>query len=521
MGKNEGIKMQKKLLMILIPIVAVLLAAIGVLTYILVAAPSSNGIYLEHVQMAKKMLQSGDADQAILYYKSAIEADDTQEEPYLELATIYADRKGDIKKALDILFEGYGKTGSVSLYNAIQKYIALSDEGEAVEAEQPDTDLKKGVITSSLMNTFSSYTYQAYSEHYTISSEHNYTDAYTVAYSQLKAEFEYKNTPEHPNIVDPNTGKPYPESRPTTIRVNAVEDLISGVAQGVTVDDLRAAGAHDLRVNNAGGGFTTKYLTFVYANCKCSVECDDNGVINNTQGMNAIVPPMSQTATKATLAARVVNADNNELIKDVTINIRKGKGAKTGAADTTLKADSGEFSVELDPGDYTVEATASGFIKDYYDVSLPKAGDMVNQQFVMSPELKENQMRFVVEWTNTQYDLYIHIKGRSSDNESIQYWEYGSSSGNVSQNIGGFETGSRGGCRYTSATITDSRGNYEFHVHGGKDQYSKEYLYKANVVVKIYKDNSSSPTVANLPASIPLDYWQVCKVHDGEITMID
>ncbi|WP_407383928.1 carboxypeptidase regulatory-like domain-containing protein [Ruminococcus sp.] len=514
--------MKKKILLITIPIIALLLVAIGVLTYILLATPQTKGMYLEHVRTAERMLQNGDADQAILYYKSAITEDDSHEEPYLALATIYYEQKNDIKMALDILFEGYGKVGSVELYNAIQKYLALSDAaGKPQETGPADTDLKKGVITSSYINTFSSYTYQSYKDHYTVVSEHNYSDSYTVSYTQFKAEFEYRNSDEHPHIVDPQTGKPYPNSRPTAIRVNGVDTLISGVSEGVTVDDLRAAGAHDLYVNNPGNGFSTKYISFVYGNCKCYVECDDNGVIKNVQAMNYIVPPMSLDVTKATLAGTVVNADNNKLIKDVTLNIRKGKGKKTGFAEKTVEAADGEFSIELDPGDYTVEAIANGFITDYYDCSLPEAGDTVNQQFVMSPKLQENQMRFVVEWTNTQYDLYIHIKGRSSTDENIQYWEYGSSSGNVSQNIGGFETGSKSGYRYTSATITDSLGNYEFHVHGGKDQYSKDVLYKANVVVKIYKDNDSSPTVVDLPANIPLKYWQVCRVHDGEITMID
>lgn len=513
--------MTKKILLITIPIVAVLLAAIGVLTYILLATPSTNGMYLEHIQTAERMLQNGDTENAILYYKTAISEDDSHEEPYLALADIYYKQNNDVKMALDILFEGYGKVGSVNLYNAIQQYLAISDAGEVEDKESATVTMEKGVLTSSYFDTFSSYTYQSYSDHYTVVSEHNYNEAYTVSYSRFKAEFEYRNSNEHPNIVDPQTGKPYPNSRPTAIRINGVDALISGVAAGVTADDLRASGAHDIMVNNPGNGFSTKYISFVYGNCKCYIECDDNGVIKNVQAANYIVPPISLDVSKATLAGRVVNADTNKLIKDVTVNIRSGKGKKDGSVVSTLEAPDGEFSIELDPGDYTVEAIADGYITDFYDCSLPEAGDTVSRQFVMSPKLEGNQMRFVVEWTNTQCDLYIHIHGKSSDNDNIQYWEYGRSSGDVDKNIGGFETGSQNGCRYTSATITDSQGYYEFHVHGGKDQYSKDELYKANVVVKIYKDNDSSPIVCDLPSSIPLKYWQVCSVHDGEISMID
>ena len=512
--------MNKKLLMILIPVAAVLIAAIGILTYMLAVSPSADDLYLEQIQTAKRLMETGDADQAILYYKNAIAQDDTREEAYLALADIYYNEKNDLKMALDILFEGYGKIGSVNLQNAINRYVELSENGELTEAEI-DTDLKRGIIADSMLSTFASFTYRSYSEKYTMVSEHNYTDAYTAEYSQLDAEFEYRNSSEHPHVVDPQSGKPYPNSRPTAIRMKSLTSLISGVENSINIDDLRAGGAHDILVNAPSNDFTTYYVSFVYANCKCYVECDENGVISNANGKNYIVPPTSADETKATLAGRVLNADNNQLIKNVTVSIRQGRGTKSGSVLLSLDASEGEFSTELDPGDYTIEMDADGFITDYFDCTLSEAGETVSKQFVMSPMLTGNQMRFVVEWTNTQYDLYIHIKGTSSENEFIQYWEYGSSSGNVSQNIGGFETGSINGQRYTSATITDSHGDYEFHVHGGKNQYNKDDLYKANVVVKIYKDNDSSPMVVDLPSSIPLEYWQVCNVHDGEITMID
>lgn len=513
--------MTKKLWIIVIPIIAVILTAIGILTYMLVSTPSTSGMYLEHIQNAKKLLENGDVDQAILMYQNAIKEDEKQDEPYLALADIYYENKNDLKMALDILFDGYGKTKSVTLKQAIDKYVALSESGELSAAGTENTSREKGVITNSYLDTFSSYTYQAYTGKYTIDKEHIGTESYTVSYKQIQAEFDYVNTPDHPNIVDKGTGKPYPNSRPTEIRILNLNELIGGIAEGVTEDDLRAGGAHDIHINNPGKGFASKYISFVYANCKCSIECDDNGVIKNPQAKNSIVPPMTVSETKATLAGRVLNADDNKLIKNAAVNIRSGKNKKTGSTVKELVTESGEFSLELDPGDYTVEIIADDFITDYFDCKLSEAGETVNQQFVLSPKLKDNQMRFVVEWTKPEYDLYIHIKGKSSTNENIQYWEYGHSSGNVSENIGGFETGSSNGQRYTSATITDSRGNYEFHVHGGKNQYSKDDLFKANVVVKVYKDNDSSPMVLNLPSSIPLDYWQVCTVHDGEITLID
>ena len=60
--------MNKKLLMILIPVAAILVAAIGVLTYMLVAVPSTDNLYLEQIQYAERLMKSCDVYSAILYY---------------------------------------------------------------------------------------------------------------------------------------------------------------------------------------------------------------------------------------------------------------------------------------------------------------------------------------------------------------------------------------------------------------------------------------------------------------------
>lgn len=514
--------MNKKILMIVIPIIAVILAAIGILTYMLLSSPSSDSLYLEQMRSAQLVLAQGDVDQAIIFFKNAIQQDASKPDAYLELANLYYTGKNDINSALAVLQEGYNRTGSVELKNAIEKYTSLSASGELSDNSGVDVSLEKGVISNAYMDPFSSYTYKDYSEHYTVVSEQNYTTSYTVVYSQFDAEFEYRNSDANPNVIDKMNGRPVPGARPTVIRVNGVGKLISGVESGVSADDLKAGGAHDVYLNKPKGEFTTSFLTFRYKGCTVSVACDDNGVIHEDSPKVTVAPPAGdKQSDKSVVSGKVMDAVNNEAVKDAELNIRSGRNAKSGSTVATVTASNGSYSVELSSGDYTVEVTAKDYITEYFDLSVPDDGSEVSQTFVLSPKLGENQMRFVVEWSNSQSDLYIHIKGRNSKNESVEFWEYGSKSANSGESINGLETGTSNGKRYTAATITDSKGNYEFHVHGGKDQYDKQQLLSADVVVKVYKDNDSSPTILNIPSSIPLKYWVVCKVHDGEIQIID
>lgn len=515
--------MNKKLMMVLIPLIAVIVAAIGVLTYLLLAEPTSEDIYLEYIKTAQHYLDSGDVDQAILYYKNAINADETQEEPYIKLAKTYYERKDDIKSALDILYVGYGVNNSPNIKDLIDVYIEIL-EGKRMEESPSEMDpsVRKGEVNSAMTDIFSAYTYGDYQSHYTQSSEQASGGVYTVTYAQFDAVFEYKNDPNGLTVVDTVSGKPLKGVRPTGITVNNLSQLITGVEQGVTSSDLLTYGSKEVNLYEPSAEIQNYYLSFYYGSCKILAECDSNGVITKADGFNRIIPPETvASSTTSTLSGFVVNADDNSHIRNAKMNFREGVGNKTGSVVKEVTAATGAYTVELESGDYTLEIIADGFITEFYDVYVPAGNAEINKSFVMSPVLKGNQMRFVVEWTNAQYDLYIHVKGKTSSGENLQYWEYGSSTGNVSANIGDFKTGNQDGKRFTSATITDAMGNYEFHVHGGKDQYSKQDLINADVVVKIYKDNSSDPMVVNIPASFPLEYWVVCSVHDGNITLID
>ncbi len=512
--------MNKKLLLAIIPIIVVIVAAIGVLTYLLLAPASSNDIYLEQVTMAQRYLDSGDIDQAISCYRKAIELDEMKEEPYIALARVYYNNKYDIVNALGTVKKGYEKIGSEALLQWVNYFKTLSGENAESETTVPEgSAANKGVINSLYLDTFSTYTYQNYKDRCTLKNERTVNDAYIVSYTQFDVEFEYRNTADN-TVLDKNSGKPLANARPTAIRVNDLKTLISGIEQGVTIDDLKANGITDIQLVQPDSVISTHHFVFTYKRCSFAIECDSKGTITDTNSMNVITPPKS-VSSQSVLNGYVMSAVDNSLVQNVKVNIRTGKNMKTGTPVKSIDAPDGMFTAELAEGDYTVETIAEGFITEFYDAYIPSGGAEVNLTFVMSPKLKDNQMRFVVEWSNTQYDLYIHVRGTSSDHKSVQYWEHAYNSKDYANSVGGFETGEQNGKRFTAATIMDAKGDYEFHVHGGEDQYQLQDIKNADVVVKVYKDNDSDPTIIELPKSFLYDYWTVCSVHDGNIVLID
>ena len=520
--------MNKKVMLAIIPLLVLVVAGIGVLGFMLLSSPSSEDLYLERITSAQKFLESGDIDQAILYYKRAIEADDQKEEPYLALARIYYDRKGDLVNALNILYQGRSKINTqgiqqlIDYYEAIQAQNSTSSIGVIIKGTGDSTH--DGYINNSYAEMFSSYSYADYKSKYSVQDESRQYGVYSVVFTQIDGVFEYANTYGVESVLDPTTGEPYPEARPTSIRLNRLSDLIYGTETGVSHEKLADYGVQSLTLNEPGSEITTYYLSFVYKNCRYLIECTEAGVINNPNGYNRVIPTAADISREVTLSGSILNAADSSYVSSATLNIRKGKNVQTGSVYRTVHAVDGRYSVDLEPNQYTIEVIADGFITEFFDVTVSKDGGNAVQSFVISPELGKNQMRFVVEWTDPNYDLYIHIHGYSSDNQIVDYWEYSySSSEEIDKNLGGFDRGYNSGKKFTSATITDSEGSYEFHVHGGADQYQPQDILNAGAVVKIYKDNNAVPVTVDVPSSFRTAgyYWVVCSVQNGNITILD
>lgn len=73
--------MKNKLVLLTIPLVLLIICGVGALM-IIDAAPSES-MYLKQIEMAEKYLSNNDYDKAIECYKKAIDADKSEEAPYI------------------------------------------------------------------------------------------------------------------------------------------------------------------------------------------------------------------------------------------------------------------------------------------------------------------------------------------------------------------------------------------------------------------------------------------------------
>lgn len=505
--------MNKKLVIALVPILVVIIAVLGVLGFLLVA--EEDNVYLEQMQIAQKHIENGDYESAILYYRSAIEADITQEEPYLLLAEVYYVGFNDLENALAVLEEGYANTGSAKIQSALINYQVLSGVPEAEIKEMPTNF---GALNTSLVDLFSTYTYQTYCERMTVKTEKKSNGVYTVSYAQYDIDFEYKNSSDNSNIIDSNTGLPYSYARPTSIRVNDLSILISGVDQGVGVNELKSNGVSSPKVNKSNKTVGSEFITFEYAMCQFTIACDSNGAILSADCYNSIVPPKGENSTqKVTVMGRIIDVTSGQPVNGTTLTFREGSNNETGNAKETCSATNGSYSVELEPDTYTVEVSADGYTTEYFELIVPQTSS-ITQDFSISSVLGASQIRIVLEWGTMPEDLDSHLEGTTSDGRGINIDFTNKSASTANGEIANLDIDDRSGYGPETITLNDTRGSYTYSVHKFSGSGT---LASSGATVKVYTGDSSHPIVISVPSDVSGDWWEVFRIENGRVVDIN
>ena len=82
---------RNKLLLMVLPVAAVLIAAICITAVILVTSQTKSDRYYEQLRSARQYLSEDDFDAVVAAYEAAIEIKPENPEAYVELAGLYAD----------------------------------------------------------------------------------------------------------------------------------------------------------------------------------------------------------------------------------------------------------------------------------------------------------------------------------------------------------------------------------------------------------------------------------------------
>lgn len=507
--------LSKKLMLVLIPVLVLLIACLGLL--VLLPGANSGNVYVEQITAARRLSENGDYQNAIIYYRNAIEEDATQEEPYLELAKIYF-YLNMREEGLSVLRDGIARTSSLKLIELLKNY-----EGQIENSTENFEKLNTlGTVNfnSTYANIFSTYNFEKYSNDYTVKNEQKAYDLYTVIYEQYEAIFEYANSSNNV-ILDTSTGRPYAYARPTSIKLNKLSQFITGVESGVSVDQLKNCGASNIAVKVSNTSLAEYLVTFEYNGMKIILGCDENGIVTGDDAYNEITPKAGQVVIEKVISTgNVIDVTTGVKVTNITLKFREGKNNKNGEIVAEKTSVNGEYSVELDPGDYTVEVIADGYNTEFFDIYISDNESNIENTLSISPILSSNEIRFVLEWGATPRDLDSHLDGQCNTGNgysiSVDFRNKIAKYGD--KTIAELDLDDTDGFGPETVTLYDTNGTYEYKIH----RFSSDGdLALSGATVKIYTSNSSNPIIVTVPDDVDSEWWTVCTVKDGEIKNIN
>lgn len=501
--------MKKKLMLLTIPVIVLIICGLGAL--FIIDSTSSEELYLTQIELAEKCLSENDLDNAIIYFEKAIDADKTQESPYMSLAEIYLE-KNDLAKIIDILQKGVDNTKSEKLKKALAYYIDLQDINTQADDGLTNNSSKTEKCNLQLLNIFNTYSYEKYSQNYAIESEKYDNDKYVVRYQGLAASFFYFDT-DSVKCMDSSTKKPNKGCSPNEIVLDDLSDFIPE-ENAPDYDYVKALGAYNLN-KVFDKSINTYVLTFVINNCSITVACDENGVIDYSNGYNLIAPPALMTGSgEVKVSGAILDKSSKAVINNAEITIRSGVENKNGSILKQIIAKNGKYEVDLSPGDYTFEVSAATYTTQFTDITV-KGNEALEQNF----ELQKSEAAVVITVTPTESnttgkyaELHCVIVSNSGamgyvgHSEVYDNRELLSSDGQI---VADYEE--KGNSQIIR--VYDVESYVDFHLHGS--YVGNDYNINVKISGKGEKDFIAPTTVLRNPS--PYHYETAFVINDGEV----
>lgn len=264
----------------------------------------------------------------------------------------------------------------------------------------------------------------------------------------------------------------------------------------------------------------------------------ENVVINPEQTTymeNIVVIPFSIEFFNADVKGHIINALDGNLIEGADIKFRKGWNNKIGnyvkninGQEVTTQTDvSGDFSVTLPIGIYTVEIEKNGFVTGYFNVVSTSGISSGVQTMVLTPALSEDEYRIVLTWGSTPSDLDSHLS-YYNDNTRLAHVYYSNKTGCLnSETIAELDLDDT--TSYGPETVTVSLnsellngGVFKYSVHNYTDRYSinSNSLSMSGAVVRVYKGNDLINTY-NVPINKEGTVWHIFEITKEGILSIN
>lgn len=496
----------------------VLVAAVLLLVAAVVVALINGGTnsYSVQLQRGDKYLAQADYDNAVLAYQAAIAAAPQEAAGYIGLATVYINQS-KMSLAQNTLRNGLEKTGSARMKLMLETYFGGDAAAQDAQAQQSTTEktVANPEFDTSLFENLAQSTYDDYRRSGQITTEGMSGDAYEVQVNIADASLEF-NTVADTRMIDSNTGKPYSDKRPNSISLENITVLFGG-GDIVEYTVLVKANLQGLKIidDETYGNI----LTFSHDGCEVKIACDADGTIHKN-AWNSLVPGVAEEVQgMIAVSGQVTNATTGNGVADTKMQFRLGSATNGEPAIILMTGADGGYTVNLDPGEYTVEISCQGFKTEYFDFFVTPYHPTQTENFSITPPVEEGQIRVVLEWGSYPSDLDLWLSGAPDGGSSVMVGyrnKLGSSNGST---VAQLDVDDTTGYGPETITLYDVNGDYEISV---VDFRATGGLAGSGATVKVYLPGQDSPVVITAGSNLEGSYgWSVCRINHGEVEVIN
>ena len=178
---------------------------------------------------------------------------------------------------------------------------------------------------------------------------------------------------------------------------------------------------------NGSGNYSVKLAAGKYVLKITSSGFDElNMSVTVTAGSTVSAPKakmVKKAATNCVVSGTITNALDGRGVPGATIKVRTGINNKTGgyASGSATTNSSGNYSLTLRVGTYTLEVSKNGYVTGYINVSA-SGSTCKNQNTSITPVVETGKIRIVLTWGEQPRDLDSHVQfDMNGDTQEIYY----------------------------------------------------------------------------------------------------
>ena len=499
-------------------IAAVAAAAAVLIAILLGVSTSQKSKYTSTIAEAEKAFESQDYTNAIASYKLAVKMDQESEDAWIGLSRSYLEAGyGDYAvETLEIAKDRVGD--SERIRTELKTLEDIIKEQEAAKARQAQSG---EAVLAWLPDLLERLTRRSFSAHETQSGIESKTagsgGSILVRVKGIAADLIYRNTDANPDTIDGMRIRD--DGLPTEIRLDDVMTLFGGVEQ-VTFEDLKTLQVSDPEITEDDEfGTAVVFDMTAPAGCSAVIACDADGTITRGAQNRILLQGAERGAVdKKKVSGHVLNAQDNGGVAGAKLTFREGTKEYGDAYAEVFANDNGAYEVELEPGEYTVEITAEGYVEEFKELFVDLYGETLEQDFLISALLDGGEARIVLQWGSTPVDLDAYLDGETDAGDDVfVYFKNRTNTDSAGNAIADLDIDDKDGYGPETITIHNLNGKYRFEVF---DYNETGLLGESEATVTVYLPGQEPRTIVLNPSGFEAgttNLWVVLTLDHGEL----